>query len=404
MQDTSTATLKHERQLILLLGLMQFVNILDFMIVMPLGPDFARELGIPTNDIGLIGGIYTFSASLSGLVAALFLDKYARKKMVVVMLAGLMLATFACAFAWDKASMVGVRFIAGMFGGPLMSLAMALIADYVPPQRRGRAVGKVAGAFAIASVLGVPVGLELAQWFSWHAPFIFTGILALLALVLMQWKLPYAPPSKQSLSLAMRIRHLYCLFHSPVAVCAFLYMGLGMMAGFMIIPNIAAHLQLNYGYPREYLGVLYLCGGALSFFGMRVSGWMADNGPALRTVILFTVILLAVMACGFVWFPTPVPVVVLFALFMVGMSGRNVAAQTLATKIPAPEERMAYMSVQASIMHMASALGAYYSSLVLVEQDNTLLHMPVVGATAMVLTFVVPFLVWFVERRLKDPQ
>lgn len=402
--QTMEQTLRRERGIILLVGLMQFVNILDFMMVMPLGPDFAKALAIPSNDIGLIGGIYTFAAAIAGFVAALFLDKYGRKAMVLLMMSGLTLATFAGALAWDKDSMIAVRLIAGLFGGPSMSLALAIIADYIPPERRGRAVGKVAGAFAAASVLGVPLGLELAQWISWHAPFIFTGSLAFAVLMLVAWKLPNQPAVEDLLPLATRAKHLFRLFRSPMTLGGFLMMGFSMMAGFMLIPNISAHLQMNMQYPREYLGVLYLSGGAVSFFSMRGAGWLVDKTSSTHSVLLFTGLLLVIMGAWFVWYPTAIPVVILFTLFMVGMSGRNVSAQTLATKIPAPQERMAYMSVQSSITHLSSALGAYYSSLILVEKDGALLNMPTLGAVAMGLSMVVPFIVYAVERRLKRPQ
>jgi predicted MFS family arabinose efflux permease len=163
MQDSSSPNPdKRERNIILLVGLMQFVNILDFMMVMPLGPDFAVALGIPTHDIGLIGGIYTFAAAISGLIAALFLDRYSRKSMVLLMLSGLVIATCAGALAWNTSSMLAIRMIAGIFGGPLMSLALALIADYVPPERRGRAMGKVSGAFAAGVRIGALVQLACA--------------------------------------------------------------------------------------------------------------------------------------------------------------------------------------------------------------------------------------------------
>ena len=136
-----------EGRVILIAALIQFVNILDFMMVMPLGPDFAKSLNIPTHDIGLIGGIYTFAASIVGLVVALFLDQFPRKNAIIFTLIGLSLATLSGAIVWNKESMIVSRLIAGAFGGPLTALSISLIADYIPPQRRGIAMGKVMGGF-----------------------------------------------------------------------------------------------------------------------------------------------------------------------------------------------------------------------------------------------------------------
>ena len=69
-----------ERTIILLIGAVQFVNILDFMMVMPLGPFFAGPLGIPASRIGGVGGSYTAAAAVSGIVCSYFLDRFDRRK------------------------------------------------------------------------------------------------------------------------------------------------------------------------------------------------------------------------------------------------------------------------------------------------------------------------------------
>ena len=391
-----------EARLILLAGLIQFVNILDFMMVMPLGPDFAKPLHIATSDIGLIGGSYTFSAAICGLISALFLDRYARKKAVLVCLVGLAFATFAGALVWNKESMVAARMLAGAFGGPLTSLVMALIVDYVAPERRGRAMGKVAGAFAAASVLGVPFGLEAARLISWHAPFVVTAGLAGIVTLLVFTMLPNRPPLETEMSIKKRALHLWSMLHSPLPLAAYVLMGLTMMGGFMIIPNIAAHLQLNLHYPREQMGILYMCGGAVSFFCMRASGWLVDRYSSSLSASVFTLGLAVSVGAGFIFYPVPVPVVAIFILFMVSMSGRMVAAQTLSSKVPAPHERGAFLSVQSAITHFGSALGAYYSSLVLRESNHHLLNMPTVGFTSICLALLVLVLVVSLEQAIID--
>lgn len=400
MSAPSLSTI-NERSLILLVGLVQFVNIVDFMMVMPLGPDFAAALGIPASQIGLIGGCYTFAAALSGFAVALFLDQYARKTALLVSLSGLCIATLGGAIAWNMESMVAARLLAGVFGGPLTSLAGALVADFIPPERRGAAMGKVMGAFAAASVLGVPFGLELARHFSWHAPFIATALLGVLVALLALWKLPYYPALGKTVPLEKRIGDIKHLLTLPTARASYGFMALSMMAGFMIIPNISAHLQLNLHYPREHLGILYLCGGAISFFGMRAAGNFLDHNSATKASALFTGLLILAIASGFVFYPNAVPVVVVFMCFMLSMSGRNVCGQTLSSKVPDPAHRGAYMSIQSSVTHLASAVGAYLSSLILIEEDGVLHHMATVGVVAIILSLSVPFLFYYVESRLK---
>ena len=65
--------------------------------------------------------------------------------------------------------------LAGAFGGPATSLALSIVADCVPPERRGRAMGAVMSAFSVASILGIPAALELARQGGWRLPFFVVG-------------------------------------------------------------------------------------------------------------------------------------------------------------------------------------------------------------------------------------
>ncbi|MEG3135974.1 MFS transporter [Rouxiella sp. T17] len=80
-------------KVVLLAALIQLVNALDFMMIMPLGPDLARELAISPTWVGYLGGGYTLAAAISSLVAAKFIDRFDRKHVTLVALAGLSLAT-----------------------------------------------------------------------------------------------------------------------------------------------------------------------------------------------------------------------------------------------------------------------------------------------------------------------
>ncbi len=400
--ETTTLTPQQERTLILLVAMVQFVNIIDFMMVMPLGPDFSKALNIPVSHIGIIAGSYTFAAALAGLIAAPFLDLFARKKAMLLSLGGVIVATFAGAFAWDLHSMLAARILAGIFGGQMFALSQAVVADFIPPERRGTAMGKVAGSFALASMIGLPFGLELAARFGWQAPFIATGLIGVIAWVFACAKLPYHAPYFNDHPLKTRVLRLFAVLNSRLTIFSYLMLGLGMMAGFMIIPNISAHLQLNLHYPRENLGMLYLCGGVVSFFGMRISGKIMDRHSATYAAILFTMFLVFAMATGFVFYPTPIPPLLIFTCFMVGMSGRNISATALSSKVPPAAERGAYMSLQSTVINLASALGGYYSSLVLTQENDTLQHVSTIGITAIALTLSVPFMVAYVERKVRE--
>ena len=265
--------------IVLLIGAVQFVNILDFVMVMPLGPDFAVALGISESQLGYVGGAYTAAACVSGLIGSLFLDKFDRRKALAVSMLGLVVGTASGALAVDLPTLLLARVLAGAFGGPATSLAFSVISDAIPPSLRGRAMGTVMGAFSIASVLGVPTGLLLAEMFSWRAPFI--GVAAV-GLVVAAGAIFALPPMTKHLEGPKHTVDVRALVSDPLVQVSYLMTAVVMMAGFIIIPNIAAYVQLNLGFPRPALKWAYGLGGVASLLATQLGGRAVDRYGSFR--------------------------------------------------------------------------------------------------------------------------
>src|SRR4051812_27411040 len=120
-----------ERKLVLLIGAGQFISTLDFTMTLPLGPDFAKALGIPVSELGMIGGSYIAAEVVAGIAGAFFLDRFARRRALAVALTGLVVATAACGLATGFVSLLAARILAGMFGGTAETLAFAIVSDAV---------------------------------------------------------------------------------------------------------------------------------------------------------------------------------------------------------------------------------------------------------------------------------
>ena len=389
-----------ERAIVFCVGAVQFVNILDFMIVMPLGPDFAAGLGIPLSQLGYVGGAYTAAASISGLAGAFFLDRFDRRKALSVAMLGLVLGTLAGAFATGLGTLMLARIVAGAFGGPATSLSYSIIADVIPAERRGRAMGAVMGAFSIASILGVPAGLELAQRGGWKLPFI---AVALIGAVLGTYAHAVLPPMFGHLALARKRpfgRDLLELLRTDT-VLSLVTTSLVMAASFVIVPNISPYLQYNLHYPRSRLGLLYFVGGAVSFAAMRGVGLLVDRFGSARVGTFGSLFVSLVIYLGFATEQPAVPVMVIFVGFMLGMAFRSVAYNTLTTKVPRPPERARFSSIQSSVQHLASALGAFAAAHYLtVGPDRMLIGVQTMAFASIALGFaVIPFF-WIVEARV----
>jgi predicted MFS family arabinose efflux permease len=390
-----------ERRIIFLVGAVQFVNILDFMMVMPLGPDFAAALGIPVSYLGLIGGSYTGAAAFSGMLGAIFLDRFDRRTALFVAMLGLVVGTASGALAQGLVSLVLARVLAGFFGGPATALALSIISDVVPPARRGSALGAVMGAFAVSSVLGVPVGLELARRFSWRAPFLSVAalgfVVALSAVAMMpsmRGHLLNRPAKKPS---------VFSSVQGPAAWLTLLAMVFVFGGNFMLIPNLSAYLQNNLGYPRDHLGQLYLVGGLCSFFVTRGVGRLVDRfgttavaavGAGLYAAVIFVLCIHPIAA---------LPILGIFVAFMLTGSFRMIPISTLSSRVPSPASRAGYMSLTSVVQHLASASGALISSQLLASDAATgqLLGMPRLGLIVIAIAAIFPVLLWQAEVKLR---
>ena len=390
---------RRELTVVLLVAAVQFVNILDFVMVMPMGPDFAAALGIPSSHLGFIGGSYTAAASVAGLAGSFFLDRFDRRPALGIAMLGLVAGTALGGFATGMTSLMAARVLAGLFGGPATSLSFSIIADVVPAQRRGRAMGLVMGAFSIASILGVPAGLELARQLGWRAPFFgvagLGAVLALSAVFLLPPLRGHLAARKQEISLA----HLVA---QPSVITSWIMTFIVMAAGFSIVPNISAYVQFNLGYPRSRLGLLYLCGGLVSLLCTQLAGRAVDRFGSFRVGTFGTLCLALSIVGGFVLFPPLFPVPGIFIAFMLSMSFRNVAYNTLTTKVPGPAERARFMSIQSAVQHAASAAGAFISAQMLSElPGGKLSGMPGVAFVSITLALTLPFLLYVVEGSVR---
>lgn len=404
-QDTapplhSTSPLSEGRAT-LIAGAAFFINVLDFMIVMPLGPFFAPALGIPEAQLGWVGGAYTFAAAAAGLGASFMLDRMSRRSALMVTLGGLTAATLAGAFAWDFTSMLAARVMAGAFAGPAAGVAIALLSDAVPSQRRGRAMGRAMIAFSISAVLGVPAGLWLATLGGWQAPFVAVAGLGAVVAAFSVASLPRRMAAGPDPIRAQRLSD-WGLMKDPIAILALVCSSLIMFSGFSIIPNIPSFLVKNVGIDPGGLGPLYAAGGAVSVITLLVVGPLVDRFGAVRMATAGTLVFLGTL---FAMFGAATPLMApwaIFVFFMMGMGVRNITNQTLGSKVPPPRARAGFQSVNTAAQQFASGLGAVASTRLLHSgEGGRLIGLDKVAAISAAAAFLYPIFTGMLERAVK---
>jgi len=377
--------MKNERILLLLLAAAMFTHIVDFMIIMPLGSQLMQLFSITPQQFSLLVSSYTITAGISGLMAALLIDRFDRKQAMLLVYSGFGIGTLACAYAPTYSILLMTRSLTGGFGGILGALILSIVSDAIPLDRRAKGIGTVMASFGLASVIGVPFGLFLAGKSSWHAPFLVLGILSLVVVILVYFYLP---------SMTSHIREtrenpfevVGRIFKSPNARRGLLFTSTLMLGHFSIIPFVAPYMQGNVGFDDTQVALIYLVGGACVLVFSPWVGRMADKHGRLKIFTIFgALVILPVLAITNL---PPVPIweaLIVTAVFFIFSNGRMVPSTTMETALIRPENRGSYMSIRSSVQQLTSGLASFVAGLIVIEQPpifgevKSLGHYPYVG-------------------------
>jgi predicted MFS family arabinose efflux permease len=374
----SALTPDREKYLLLTLAGIQFSHILDFMIMMPLGPVLIKAFGIGTHEFGLLVASYSFSAALSGLFAATFIDRFERKRLLLLMFGLFGLATLACGLAPGYATLFIARGLAGAFGGVLGALVQTIIGDVIPFARRAKASGIVSTAFSLSTIAGVPLSLWLANHFQWRAPFILIAILTGLFILVGARILPelryhigpspaFSPEHVEGSGQAKRAHPLSAMFNvlrDPNHLRALLFSALIIFSGFTVIPYITIYAVGNVGISLHDIPFIYFAGGAATLITARLIGHSADLHGKVK--IYRWVALAALLPLFVVTHLGAAPLwlwLICTTGFFVLVSGRMIPAMAIINSAAQPQLRGTFMSlngtVQAFAMGMATSLGGF---------------------------------------------
>ncbi|MEO7922419.1 MAG: MFS transporter [Chitinophagaceae bacterium] len=365
---------KKERTILILLAAMNFTHILDFMIMMPLGNYLIGDLGISAFQFSLLVSAYSISAFVSGLAIATFVDRFDRKKPLLIAYAGFLLGTVACGFAPSFGLLLASRIVAGLFGGIIGAQVFAIVADLFSYERRGRAMGIVMGGFAAASILGVPISLYVTNLFkhNWHLPFLMIGGVALLLIPLVIKVIPSMTGHiRERVERGSIFSALTKAAQIPIQRMALTFSCLLMMGHFLIIPFINPYLEFNKGFSKDTTPIIYLVGGAASLMAALYLGKMADKKGKLA-VFSVSVFLSLFMVLIITRMPNvPFPVVLLFfAIWFTVATGRIVTAQAMITEVVKPEQRGSFMSINGSVQQLGSGLAALFAGAIVTTEKS----------------------------------
>jgi len=390
-----------EKSLLRSLSGIQFSHILDVMIIMPLAPMLMRTFALTAVQFGLLVSAYTLMGAISSIIAAIVIDRFDRRRVVLVFFAAFIIATALCAIAPTYHLLLFARGLSGVFGGVLGSLVHVYIADCFPYEHRGRATGTVTAAFSVATVLGVPVSLLLVNHtaLGWRAPFLVVALAAIVFWWMAYKAIPSIPTRITDQRLSQTLVPMKQVLSNANHWRAYAYMFLMMMGGFTVIPYITLYSTLNLHFPETLLPVLYLSGGAFTFFTSQWIGHLADKyGKARVFRIIAIVAMLPILAMTHA---TNIPwwaVLCITTPFFVFVSGRFIPGMAIITSASVPHLRGTFMSINSAVQSIGTSVATLVAGFTItIDSEGMLEHYNIVGYIACTAILATLWMVGYVK-------
>lgn len=384
--------------IIAILAILQFTIILDFMVLSPLGAILIQELHITTAQFGWVVSAYAFSAGASGLLAAGFADRFDRKKLLLFFYTGFVIGTLLCGIAPTYEFLLMARIVTGIFGGVIGSVSFAIITDLFKMEVRGRVMGFVQMAFATSQVMGLPIGLYLANLWGWHAPFLMIVGVSIIVGIAIAIKMKPINAHLLLQSEHNAFQHLFKTVSQSRYLKAFAATTLLATGGFMLMPFGSAFGINNIGLTMDQLPMLYMVTGICSMVAGPLVGKLSDQVGKYRIFVAGSILGIIIVCIYCNLGITPLWLVILLnVLLFVSISSRMIAASSLMTAIPDAKDRGAFMGVNASVQQIAGGIAAAIAGMIVVQTDSGKLeHYDTLGyvvSGAMIVTIAMLYMI-----------
>lgn len=368
-----------ERLAVAALALTAFALNLNTNVLGALLPFLPAELGVGRSE----GGYLVASAALGSAVGALLIGPLAvrlgRRLALVVGLLVFVVASLLHGLAGSLWSLGLLRAAAGLAVGIAYAAASALVAEVVPYQRRGAAMGWFNAGMFLAIPVGLPASIALAQHAHWSSIFGLQALVGALGVAAALVALPVGRVVEQPR--AMRV-----LLRAPAVRAGLLATLLHVGSFFTTVQLATKWLDESGTLPRAQQVWLWIGLGAASVLGSAFLGRRSDRVGKRRFVLVTSLVLVVCFLLLALWSWPP-------GLLLVGLVLATIAAartgplQALVSGLVAPGELAALMGLRGAVMQ-CGVLGFALVSVPLGEAAG-FTGVLVAAAACQLLSFVV---------------
>jgi predicted MFS family arabinose efflux permease len=338
-----------------LIGLL-LIGLVDNQILSPVLRDIAESFEVSIGRVGTTVSGYALAAATAALVVGPLSDRSGRRKFLVgaglTFCGGSILAYVSSLFGLFAVA----RVVSGASAGVISALVVATIADRVPYERRGRAMGWVASAYFAAPIIFVPAAAWLADISSWRVIYItFAAAALILAGSVGSWVQDILPKGKKSTSSPISGYAKFFQGRSTAAGALSAFFVSGGITGFVLY--LGAYLGERYGLSVTQIGLVFLLSGAASLAGAVGAGPLSDR-VGKRSMAIVGCMTLSVFVLVVPFVEGGVPLYVLLGLVGLAAASRVAPLQSLVTELVPQESRGAYIALRNTLSQLGIAASA----------------------------------------------
>ena len=328
------------------------------------------------------------------LIYGPLLDRYGRKKPLLVGLVIYIIATFLCIFTRDIENLILLRFFQALGSCAGMVAARAMIQDYYQPREAARVFSLLMLVIAISPILAPSAGAFLMNHFDWHYIFISLLVIGIIILLATFFKLPESYPGNKDFSLrpAAITKNFWTVFTNKTF---FSYSMVGSIASSGLYAYLAGSsfvMQEQYGLTQSEYGLAFAFVASAMILATQVNRvilkkWTSPQISRIANIwqALVALTLFAFLLCDLLTFPILL-ILIFFYLMGHGFIFPNTSAMALS-----PFKSLAG-SASALLGCIQMAIGALTSGLVSFFHNNTAYPMICVMAAAAVGSLLISIL------------
>lgn len=398
----------NNRRLLFSIFLVVFIDLLGFSIILPLLPYFAKEFNATDFQIGLLAASYAAAQLVAAPILGRLSDRYGRRPVLLVSIAGNALGYLLLALAQSLTMMFVARLLAGLTAANI-SVAQAYISDITDEKSRGRGLGLLGAAFGLGFIVGPALGGALST-FGYAVPSFVSAVMGAFNFVLVVMWLPESLSAARRAELvhqkrtALSVAGLWEALHRPL-VGPLLHTRFFYGLAFSLFQTIFALYALyrfnlgaqQTGYVLAYVGILSVI--VQGFVIGRLTERFSD------TVLILSAT--ALMAGAFLgWALAPSLAALFIVLIPVALGGGvlNTVVNSAISKSVPPFEIGGMLGFSASLESLTRVISPSLGGLMLEWADARYGPQTGTAIPGFFAALVMAWLISYVWRRVYRPQ